>query len=255
MLRELFDAISKQAVAAAAPKSLAKDGRREIFHIAGQPEALVVETEPAPRQHLVGTLNEIISLANRFAEAGQEPVVWYDGDQVVLIIEDDKLRLDNVRFPLVHSDIFRRVVALRDRPLWLDQRDFIRLLRIDLAGTLNPAVLLDRVKKLKIDSGQTITSTVNRQKESMGREVTASVTSEGDIPEVVALNSRIYKAHEEVDSFPVSCSVEIDPMSTTPFRLMPLPDEIERVVYNALESIQMRLDKGLKDVPCYYGKP
>ena len=50
------------------------------------------------------------------------------------------------------------------------------------------------------------------------------------------------------------CSVEVDAGEGT-FRLLPLPDEIDRVLQVAVASIAERLTDQLDGATAYYGKP
>jgi hypothetical protein len=219
---------------------------------------------PEPRRHVVDTLEQIISLANRFRdEAAAEgddtdlsPVVWYDAEQVVLVIDDAGHRLETARLTLATSDVFYRLNSLDEDRQTFNHKQFMRLLRVDLAGTLAPSVLLEKLKNLRIENGQVASSRIGRADESMGRTINAKVASEaGEIPEVVTLGVPVYSTPGETERLGISCAVEIDPGMGT-FELIPLPDEIERVRQIAVESIGERLKAGLHDgIPCYQGKP
>jgi hypothetical protein len=144
---ELIQATARQAVA---PFEVHRDDRQAIFLIDGAPT--VVELPEEPREHTAGCLAEIIALANRFKEAGSSPVVWYDFGRIVLVIDDDAHRIATATFAPVVSDVFARAVQLRAKKEWMLDKDFIRLLRLDLARTLEPAILLDHVRSLKWSS-------------------------------------------------------------------------------------------------------
>lgn len=256
MLAEAIAALVDLAGKAAAPQKVEQPDPRKLVYSTGG-GVQVVDLPPPPRNHKPGTLAEVIALANRFAEEGAKPVVWYDRDQVVLVIDDDAHRLERARLALECSDVFARLIDLRQTKPWLDQKAALRLVRIELAGTLPPVALLDRLRRVKIENGQAVTSQVRHGQESMGRQINAAVSGEGELPEAVTLDAPVSKTPGEADfRYPLACSVEIQPDRLEFFRLLPLPDELERVAALALASIGERLREGLDEaIPCYQGQP
>jgi hypothetical protein len=237
-----------------APIKLASpDPREAIYAIGGRVEH--IEHSLAPRGHHPATLADVVSLANRFAEAGSRPVVWYGGDAVTLVIDDDGHRVETATLALATSDVWARLESLRAQKPAMQPKAFVRMLRVDLAGTLDPAALLNHVRRLKFTTADTVNASVARGKESMGREINSEVATAADIPETVTLAAPVFKTPGETDRYPVRCAVEIDPMEGT-LQLLPLPDELERVERMALESIAARLSEGLSEgIPFYAGKP
>jgi hypothetical protein len=205
-----------------------------------------------PRDHRPATLAEVIALATRFADA--KPVVWYDELAVVLVIDDDGHRIETATLKLEVSDTFAVVQMLRADKPWFTQPDFVRLLRVDLAGTLDPAVLLNRVRKLVI--GQKTTTEVQRRGESFGHEINALAGKDADPPDEVDLVLPAYKTPGEQTPVWVACTVDVEVAQPKPFRLVPKPDEVERVLQVATASIGERLRAGLPEgVVAYHGRP
>jgi hypothetical protein len=259
MLAEALDRLTALARAAANPIKLdVKDPSKAYYALNGQP--LDITLPVPPRDHRAASLDDLIALANRFAEIEfYEPAVWFDACKVVLVIDDDTAdnaahRFERATLDLEPSDVWARLVALRQTRAHHDHKAFIRLLRIDLAGTLDPVTLLNVVRRVKFEAGQITTSEKGKQRESMGRDIVSAVVTELEIPEQVTLSVPVYKTSGETDRWPLRCTVEVEPAEGT-FRLLPLPDEIERVRDMATESIRARLGDGLKGVPCYFGKP
>jgi hypothetical protein len=205
-----------------------------------------------PRDHYPATLDEIVALAVRFA--AQKPVVWYDHEQVVLVIDDGGHRIETATLNLEVSDTFAVVRMLRKEKPWYDQPDFVRLLKVDLVGTLDPAVLLNRVRKLVV--GQKTTTEVNRRGESFGHEINALAGKDTDPPDEVDLVLPVFKTPGEQAPAYVACTVDVEVARPKPFRLLPKPDEVERVLQAAVGSIGERLAKGLPEgVAAYWGRP
>lgn len=263
MLLEALKYLADLGQKASAPHRVdVKDPRRAHFVVGGQ--VLDLDLPAPPRDHHAGSLSEVVALANRFAGSpSARPVVWYDAAAVVLVIDDatgeglDGHRVEKATLRLEPSDVFSRLVALRERPreAWFDQKAFIRLLRIELAGALPPVALLNTVRKVRFENGVTTTSEKRSQRESLGREITSQVSADAELPEEVTLNVPVYKTPGESERYPLRCTVEVEPGDGT-FRLLPLPDEVERVRFMAIDSVGDRLAHGLTEtVPHYFGKP
>lgn len=259
MLDAAMKFLSDLARTAATPQKVESgDPRRITYAINGVLQNARIE--PSPRKHTVRQLSDLIALANRFGDpeddAAPEPVVWYDESSVVLVIDDGGHRLETVVFPLVVSDIFELLQAIYRQKSKYDQKAFVRLLRIDLAGTIDPVVLLEKVRRVKFENGVQTTANVAKQRESFGRSITSEVTSDGgDLPDEVTLLVPVYKTMGRREPVPLRCSVEVDPGEGT-FRLLPLPDELERVGHVAVAAVARELSDGLETtIPAYYGKP
>jgi hypothetical protein len=257
-LKDGIDRIANLAIKSTAPQRIESGDPRQIRYLANGSE-IVIDTVAEPREHEPEALEEIIRLATRFAnEDGNAPVVWYTGTSVSLVIDDETHRIETATFALQTSDVFAVLERLRlAKPgeAWFDQKSFVRLLRIDLAGTLPPVTLLNPVRKVRFENGEKVSGEVRSQRESLGREIISKVESDTELPEEVTLTAPVYKTAGERDSYPVRCSVEVDPMQGK-FRLLPLPDELERVRDLAVAYIGERLGVGLPEtVPAYRGKP
>jgi hypothetical protein len=264
MIADALKAFAENVARSLKPERLqTSDPYAERFVINGKVET--VDVPPPPRNHAAGSLDEIIALANRFKASAcyGEPAVWYDHASVVLVIDDeddegcDARRLSRATLTLEPSDVWQTIVTLRKNPgaAWLEHGPFLRLLRIDLAGTQGQTPLAARVAKVRFENGAVTTAErVANKGESLGREIISKVGTDVDLPDAVTLSAPVYKTPGETERRPVRCSFEVDPGHET-FRLMPLPDEIEHVRYLAISSIRDRLEKGLKGVPFYFGKP
>lgn len=252
MIAEALKFLTDLAAKAQAPQKLdIPDPRFASYLIGGTPERIGIPA--APRDHQPKSLDEIVELANRFS-GDRGPVVWYDETKVVLVIDDDGHRVEKATLSLVPSDVFARVVALRLKPERHEQKPFIRLIRIDLAGTLNPIDLLNHVRRIKFENGVARTGEVLRGKESVSMDILSKVNTETAIPEEVTLQVPVYKTIGLKDRYGLRCAVEVDPADGM-FQLLPLPDEIERVQHLAVDSIAARLKSGLVEtVPSYFGK-
>ncbi len=254
MIKDALNFIADLGRKACDPKELpGLNPRFKTFVIDGKTQS--IEVAPKPREHTVNQLADIIALANRFKGQDDSPVVWYDEQFVRLVIDDAEDRIECASFELIQSDVFAKVVSLRDQKPWLNQKEFIRLLKIELAGTLPPGILLDRIRKIKWETNATATGVVTRGGESLGREIASKVDATGEVPEEVRLEVPVYSSKGERETYAIQFAVEIDsPIQS--FRYLPLPDEVERVQQFAVDSIAERLSVGLAEgVNFYYGSP
>ena len=259
MLDAALKYFAELARKSADPKPLdLKDPRIVSYFIDGKYETN--DVPPPARKHQVKSLDEIIRLATRFDDGedadAPRPVVWYDETGVSLVLDDEGHRFDLITFALETSDVFRKVMELKANSRPFDQRDFIRLLRVDLSGTLDPVVLLNKVRTIKFSTTGEATSVKKAQVDSLGKTIRSQVeTDGGDLPEDVMLYVPVFKSFGLRFSVTVKCAVEVFPADGT-FKLVPMPDEIERAQHEAIRRIAEKLVEKLPvTVPCYYGKP
>lgn len=262
MLAEGFKFLCDLARASAEPLPLPGDAWTERRLVNGKVQEFA--RLPMPRDHNPGCLDDLIRLAVRFVGGTASdptgdsltPVVWYDQGTVIAVLDDMSHRIEAATLTLERSDVFALLCRLRANPreAWLEQKPFVRLLRVELAGTLDPFLLLEPVRSMRWESTATTSGTVGRQQESLGREIASRVATEKDLPDEVVLQVPVFKTPGETARWPMRCSVDTDP-ALCKIQLLPFPDEIERVFDLAVGSIGSRLGQGLGEIPCYRGKP
>lgn len=259
MLKEAIDRIRELAVKAHELRELPSDGpylKRFLQHDGSIRE---LEMRPSPRDHRCLAVDSLVAIAARFAVdddrfPGLFPVCWLHEDAVELVLDDEGHRVHVVTYELVESDEFRRLVELETERSWLSQKDFLRLLRVDL-GRAGASTLVPAVRRVVWSNAST--ATIGRQTESMGREIAAKIGADGrDLPEDLVLTPNVYATAELVDvRVDVPCWLEIDPLEQR-FRIAPFPGECERARLKVLKELATRLTAALpKTVPLYWGKP
>lgn len=218
-----------------------------------------LDIAPSMRNHRVLTLEDLARNAERLDSPG-DLVAWVNYLCVELVLNDSTHRDARIVFAFMKSEPWKRLSEWSGetrearKATAYSQADFIRLLRIDFAGTHDPVVLLNRVRRMTWTS--VTTSERQTAKESMGRSIEAQAgTSAESIPEEITLTVPVFENPGERAVYPVRCAVEVLPEERQ-FRLTPLPGEVERVFGLALASIAERLAAMLpKDVPVYIGVP
>lgn len=209
---------------------------------------VTVDKPAAPRAHIAHSVGGLIRLANRFNADAETCVVWYNAERVTLVVDDSGHRVNTVVSRLEHSAIYETLGALDRGKTWLAQRDFVRLLRIDLSEALPEIALLNIVRKVKFENGVITTAKLTRASESMGREIVSSVAAEGPIPEEVELQVPVYKLGT---TYTGQCSVEVD-LDRGMFRLLPYPDELYSLQQLALTTLHEELRDGLDEGVLFY---
>lgn len=222
---------------------LNKDGEYEIQ-----------EAVAEPRCHQFDKLDSLVAFCQNMKESGgASPSVWCSV-MAVVFVPDDLSRRDRAFLPLEWADLAAAVV--RDQPTISTQRDpkqFVRMLRVALAGAL-PAdsTLIQILRDTKWQSGRSAAVNTQHGKESMGREVEAEVMAgSGAIPEVVKLSFPLFKGlTHRVD---INCALEIDPHNET-LCLTPFPDACDNEADRVVREIAAEIDSQV-GCPVYLGAP
>jgi hypothetical protein len=255
MIADAIKALVELGRAADAPQPLAVSDPDNLHVVLGGKMTVVPRPLP-PRGHKPETLDDLVALANRFAGADHSPVVWYSAGAVVVVLNDDDRRDSTATLELVESELFTKVRELAAFRRAMTQKELVRLLRIDLAGALEPAALLNPVRRMTWSSSGETRATVERNRESMGKDIALTVRADADIPEEVNLRVPVFANPGEGEhDVLVRCAVDVEPLEQT-FRLIPLPGEVDNAVHTALADIAARLQQTLNDgVPAYQGTP
>ena len=236
-------------------ESLNTDGRTAFVQQGAEIKQFALQ--PAPRDHFVHSLDDLIRYAREQKNAA--PIVWHGHCNVVLL-PDDADRRDSIMFPLTHSNRFAKLMTLAAEKPAFDQTKFVRLLRIELG--LDNLKVVAKFRKLDFTIGNEGRGEVAHGNDRLGKTITAKVQSVEELPDQLDVEVPIYQQTGERQEYVVRCAIEIDTINQL-FQLVPLPDELERVLDLAQASIHDRLTAGLKAgdgdgqaaVPIYYGKP
>lgn len=227
------------------PKS---DGRTVVIEHKG---ALIDRPiPPGLRNHTVDSVADLVNAARRWKD---DPVIWIDGTQVVLVPHDGDRR-DRVTLPLKQSTVFTCVKKLAEQSR-LEQPQLIRLLRHELRSAANLSSILTAVRKIKFRSLTQGHSDIQHGNESLGRQIENEVVGAEAIPESLVVSTNVFTNPGEIDNkFTIGLSLEID-VAAQRFVLKPMPDEIEVAEDMALAGIRERIEHGLPDVPVFFGRP
>jgi hypothetical protein len=207
--------------------------------------------EPKPRQHCVHSLVDLIVFARR--EDNKAPIVWHS-EQGVCLLTDDGDRRDRVVFMLTKSDRFAVLEQLAEKKPCLDQRQLVRLLRVELG--LDNVKVVQQFRKLDWQFSDETAGEVKHGQDRLGKTINAQVAGVSELPDELDIEVPVFKQTGERTEYKVRCAIEIDTVNKQ-FQLVPMPDELERVMDLAQADIHKRLSEGLaeKKIPVYYGAP
>lgn len=202
-----------------------------------------VEADPKPRAHQASDLSAIIGFAVDCEDG--KPEIWYSRKEVRVLLQRAKRR-DYVTLPLRYSPQLLSLQSLeKGAAILFSQKDFIRLLRVCLAGCVPPA-LIDALRQIKFRINQTGESEVRHTKASIGRSLEAELQGSGTIPEEIRLTVPIFDGFLVQQPRFVTCAIEVDPQAEK-FSLTPLPGQIEAAIGEVEHSIGELLREGVAE--------
>lgn len=260
MIKEALEYLANLGKATTKPELIpmgeGNDDER-VFILNGEVHKFPVR--PLPRCHNVDSLDDLMAAAERFAtlndvdDAGL-PSIFYDVDRVQLVIDDSGHRRNSFTFDLELSNLVQALHCHDGQ--WFDQKSFLRVLKVDLRGTVDSVGFIDAVKCLKFENSATTTGVIDRSKESMGRDLKSSVSSKGDeLPEVITFNIPVFGSFGERERHLIQAAVETEAVSAR-IRYVVLPEEYDRAVEAHLATINERLRERLgESVHIYHGRP
>ena len=234
----------------------------ELVEVPGDPRRVWLSqggscaAEPLPppvRAHQVEGLPDILEAAAVWVGDSTEGagVMWHHERAVVLVVNDFDRR-DQVTLPLTFSDQFETLRTLRGKTL--DQRAFVRLLKHDLHGVVDPGLLLT-VRRLEVSSGGSRSTEINPGRERGMQEFREELTGAAEVPEYVDATLSVYNTLGlRIDrTLRLSLDYELPAMR---FQLEPLPDELEIAIQNAQLELADALEKLVPEgMPVLYGSP
>ncbi len=259
MLKEALTYLADLKKAALTPevRPYPNDTSRQLVFLGGQQS--VLEVPPSLRNHSVSTVDSMIDGIKRWDSEGGGSV-WVNREEhsICAVLDDDR-REEDLTLNLALSDEYKLLFSLATSGGFLTQSQLIRTIRVDLADVDQKEVLLTTIRNLKFrseTSGQSVQTVGN---ESMGRSVTAAIGGSDDKPldrEVLVEIPVFSTFGEAFKRFQVRMDLETLPMAPDDrkFRFRPMPNEISRIIDEALDGIKEEITDEIK-TPIYFGTP
>lgn len=266
--KELFQAISEQAVKASTRLVDLPEEPNGVYGIILPDGTLQVCKPELPwRDHQAHSLSDFIAYVLNTVAAGitsgdpeavtamsTNVVVWYSRNGIIAILNDGASRQDHLTLPLTMSPQLLGLQSLERSGKCFSQKDFVALLRIQLANCLNGSpMLLSAVRNLKITANSSGTGVVEHTRRSVGQSIEQEVTGSGSIPETITVHLPVFENPNT--RYDVCCAIEVDPNGPQ-FKLIPLPLQLEEAVRQAESDLGEQLSAALAGkVHVYYGVP
>lgn len=161
-----------------------------------------------------------------------DPAIFY-GIKGVVLYYDRNDRRDIASCPLPFSTQY---CTLRDRNgQYMTQKDFIRMLRVTFHNSLADGGLLNILSKIRWEQNANGSSEMTHGKESLGRQLIASVQGIDVVPDELTVVVPMFENHPYRAS--IKCAIDINVEART-FSLTPYPQEIQNAFENTLEDIR-----------------
>jgi len=227
------------------------DPRKKLLVQAGKHEEVAVP--PPFRNHCVGSLADLIAYAKRQPEA----VVWHCPECVILIL-DDKDRRDRTKFELTFSSAWRTLQQLNDGFMPLTQKDFVRLLRVQLAASPATVTIF---RKLSFQMQINGAGEVQKSRESLGKSIEAEVQGTAELPEDLLVTVPIYETAGERQTYSVRLLLEYDAqaqrilVTTEPGLLAELEEQHQQDIRSRLVAGLTADERDEPMIPVYFGRP
>lgn len=233
---------------------------REYLMVYAGEEGVDVERHPMPppaRLHRLGSVGEV----GRYAEyagdvLGGSPVVFITDSKVMVVLDDrpQSLRQDLASVLIEPTPEHGTLKDLPDRSL--NQRDLIRLLRVELSdcATESSMRLVQVARKMTATTASTMNRETRNNRESIGRDIEQEIVSAaGELPEEIALNVRLFNDPALRRKPTIRVAVEFDP-ATLLCQLFPHPGDLRNAIDDELQGIHTLIEQEFGG-PIFLGTP
>jgi len=252
MLEQALAFLAMQAQDAAKPIKIREDHEGEEWVFGEQHFSF--EKEISPRKHKFDDLSDLLEFLDGIEPSESDHhrvIVWYDLGQITAVIDNDERRLNTATLAIKATPYWKTVLQLG---LWLEQKEFIRLLRLEL-DIPGVSEVLEKVRKIRFENGVVTSQTRQRDQESMGREITSRVTVDGELPDELTIAFMPFDVRGlEYYQAQIKLFLEVD-TSRGMFRLIPAPRQLDLVANSFLSHLGREVKRTIPHIPVYNGRP
>jgi hypothetical protein len=175
--------------------------------------------------------------------------VYYE-EAGITFVYDQADRRDVARCPLTLSPQWAWLASQVKTPTLMDQRAFVRALRITLYGCLDSPKLLDLARQVKFTSAGAMTGQVQQGKESIDRRLLAALTGSEAFPEEISVSVPVFENFNNPQR--MMCAVELM-VQEQRFALTPYPMQMRAAMDQTLDTLGDLLET--TGVPVFEGRP
>lgn len=218
----------------------------------GKPSYEIKTAVPEWHNELLLTPETLIDFVTTQSKDTSAGVIYLNQEKMVYVYDFDDRR-DKATCQLIPSEQIQFLLNLKKTGTTaLKQTEILKVLRIKFKDCL-PAgsLVIDHLRSVKWGVQAEGGAVINRGKESMGREITASVKGLDLLPEEIRLRFPYYE-NVKTSVVEVNCALEIN-VADESFSIIPFPQELQKAQTVALESIEAMV-KGTHGAPkLFYG--
>ena len=172
------------------------------------------------------------------------PAIYYDHQFIHVRLEDSNLQAyrGQANCSLMRTEVWKRLNEWSDDPgkAWMSHSVFIRELRVTFGECFSSDALdrlIETIGQLDFVTAERTQSVATRNRESMGREVMSEVkAAQGQIPEQVVLDCRIYRDPILLRKHSIRCLLETDPAKGR-LAVIPLAGELDNAMDAEMHSL------------------
>lgn len=249
MISDAIEAIEDLKSQALEPREVAApDESQAIFVVNGELQRFPIRRA---RNHTVRRVESLIAAAKKW---GDEGAIFHNDGQATLICKvDSEGRIDRVVLPLKQTDKCERINELCDgERRWFSQAEFVRLLRIDLAGVF-PKQLLAQVRQVQVTGQGAKGGDIQHGRERGVSEFQKELAKADQFPEELPAVFNYYTCPDLHSQVTVRAALEID-LDRVAFAIAFDPDELTAVHDQVQEGLHDMLEAAA-GCPIFYGAP
>ncbi len=216
-------------------------------------------SELPPRDVQLYTVDDIVAALKMYIEKEFAPapiVLCGHGEITAILCDDSKGELcracrDRLRVKMATSSQFNLLATFARSRQYLNQQSFVRMLRVDLAGTLG-ADTINIFRKVRFAKNEDGTGEVKTGRETMGNQINREVLGvNGEIPEILTVTIAVYE-DMPTERKAIECAIDIDVDNRT-FAMLPLNGELATAQQETDFTIKTQLIAALPGIPVFAG--
>jgi len=262
-LKETVELIQQTAQAAVKVelKALPNDPEKALLFAGGEHKIIDTPFVAGPRRHTVESVESFAAAFARWGALGGEDMspanIWVDlASWSLSFFTDEPLRRSTVTLKLNPSP---QLMLLRgfEKEQCRDQKTLVRMLRHDLAGCVDPGVLV-AFRSIDFQKIATARGTIEHAKQSLDNDIVAQVTGDKK-PEEFLVDCPLFAMKELDARTRVGITIDID-CSNSKFVLQAKPGHLDFALDDARAAVLVKLENdlaavGQKDVVILAGTP
>jgi hypothetical protein len=252
---EVIEKIESMALKAAdtTPTVLPVPGRKNVNYLVaadGTTQEIMADCL-LYRNIVLETPDQLMAFIGEDFREKEDPVnavIFYDQSEIVYLRNEDEIR-SRVTVPLLPGPQYQLLGKLSG--MWLDQRQLVRTLRIELRGAINDnGATLQLVRNLRFTQNGNVEASIDHGAESMGKSIREAVTGAAALPEDLPVVIDVFENWRRPQR--LNLAIDIDPTQAR-FQLAPYPLEMRAALDRTMEELGKYLNGA--EVKAFRGRP